>query len=185
MDRNVCIKRVFLTGYMGSGKTFVGKALADKLSWSFLDLDEIISKAESKPISEIFKENGEQFFRKLEYQEVVKMMALQNLNIIALGGGAYVQDDINELIQNDDESIVIYLKFNSEVLAERLTKEKYKRPLIAQASDLPKFIEEHLKDRTAYYEKADLIIVNESDLHQIMNQINNYLNFVNQKLSTI
>lgn len=185
MVRTGEISRVFLTGYMGSGKTFIGKVLSDKLSWQFIDLDQRISDAESQSISTIFETQGERYFRELEYQEVAKICKYNGQNIISLGGGAFVQENINNLIREDEHSIVVYLKFDALILAKRLKNEKHKRPLIAHAKDLEEFIEDHLAERSAFYERADLIIVNEEDAMQTINQISTYLNYRNQKLSTI
>ena len=185
MNRSAVIKRVFLTGYMGSGKSFIGQALSKQLSWEFIDLDQKISNAESMSISDIFKVKGEEFFRGLEFQEVTEICKRSELTIVSLGGGAFAQQNINELLCQDKQSIVIYLKFSPSILVGRLEDEKHKRPLIATETDLEKFIEEHLLKRSVFYEKADFIIVDELDANQTVNQISTYLNYCNQKLSTI
>ena len=177
MQLNDEIIRVFLTGYMGSGKSYVGKALAAKQSWGFIDLDEQISNSESKSISEIFASHGEKYFRSLELKHVMDICANESLCVIALGGGAFVQDEINQFIKDDFQSIVVYLKFSPDHLVERLENEKQDRPIIAKEKGLKKFIEDHLETRAPFYEQADIIIEDELDSNTILDLITSYLSY--------
>src|SRR5436853_6290275 len=80
------MSKVFLIGFMGSGKTFLGKQLAQLLNYEFIDLDEWIEQREKKSIAEIFSEDGEEYFRKKESQQL-KLLAEKNNAVIATGGG--------------------------------------------------------------------------------------------------
>lgn len=179
------INKIFLTGYMGSGKSFIGKALSEFLDWDFIDLDDMISSSESKSIAKIFVEEGEVYFRKLEYHGISEILEMANSKVIALGGGSFVQENCNSLIRGDENAIVVYLKYSVDILVERLESEKDKRPLIAEAEDLKAHITQHLEGRAGYYETADLIIEDESDANTISKLIHSFILYKNQSLSTI
>src|SRR5690349_11970508 len=86
---------IYLVGFMGSGKSTIGRALADEIGWTFLDLDEEIERKEGKPISEIFEEKGEPAFREIEsaiLREHLKMVDRGRPYVISLGGGAFVSE---------------------------------------------------------------------------------------------
>lgn len=150
--------RVILLGYMGSGKSTVGKKLAKTLHYEFIDLDEYIVKKEGTSINEIFKNKGEIYFRKLEHN-TLKEILIQNTNfVLALGGGTPCYGNNNQLI--NELSFSIYLKASIQELYSRLVKEKDDRPLIKniEDDDLKEFIAKHLFERSEYYEKAKQIV---------------------------
>jgi shikimate kinase len=145
--------KIFLIGYMGSGKSTAGKKLAAKLGLSFLDLDEYIEKEYDKTITEIFDTEGEERFRELEHLYLKKVMTLDNL-VISLGGGTPCFYNHMELINNN--GISIYLKMSVDALANRLANAKKKRPLIQDMSefDLKNFISANLTKREPFYLQA-------------------------------
>lgn len=185
MNHSTDIQRVFLTGYMGSGKSFIGQFLAKRLGIEYVDSDNIISRKESLTITDIFETKGEDYFRAQEYETVTKLCSEEKNAVIALGGGAFVQQKINEYLLADKKSIVVYLKFDTKHLISRLETEKEGRPLIAKQKNLDVFIDKHLNERSPWYEKAHLTIINEEDVNIVINQILTYLKYTNQKLSTI
>jgi len=153
--------KLFLTGYMGSGKSYIGKILAKELSIPFIDLDDQIVKMQGKKISEIFREKGEIFFRKLETEVLNNTLKNENSMVIALGGGTPCYGNNLELIKKDNQSKIIYLKASVNFLTERLYAEKDSRPVIShldQKGDLEDFIRKHLFERSYYYLQANQII---------------------------
>jgi shikimate kinase len=119
-------KNVFLIGFMTSGKTTIGKILANTIGWNFVDLDQEIEILENKSITEIFKQNGEDYFRYLENKILKKFINEKNL-VISLGGGAIENPENLQLILNN--GIVIYLEISALEALKRL-KFKRNRPII-------------------------------------------------------
>ena len=153
--------KIFLLGYMGSGKSFIGKQLAERIDQKFMDFDEEIEKMEKSTISEIFQKKGEIYFRKLERKMLEKMIALDEEAVISLGGGTPCYGDNMELIKASDDVKSFYLKLNVGQLTERLEKEKDHRPMISHLKDrekLEEFIRKHLFERGFYYNQSDHII---------------------------
>ncbi len=174
---------IFLTGYMGSGKSYVGKELANDLGYKFVDTDEFLCQKESMTIEQIFNFKGEQYFRNSEF-EVIKELSFNKNRVIALGGGAYVQPIIHNFITNLENVLIVYLKYDVDTLLNRLKDEKRQRPLIKNSNNLRDFIENHLASRSPFYENSNLIIDNEPDTEKIIDQIKTYLKFVNYNPST-
>lgn len=144
---------------MGSGKSSVGKILAEKLAIKSYDLDNLIENSQQKSISEIFNNQGEIYFRKIEnlvFREVIKN---EDDFVLSLGGGTPCYANNHELLQRDDVTSV-YLKTSVDTLIARLKKEKNNRPLIAHLSDeeLKDYINKHLFDRSFYYHQAKYVI---------------------------
>jgi shikimate kinase len=149
------MKKIILVGYMGSGKTAIGKILSRKLNIKALDLDEIIEKKCNASITDIFKFKGEVYFRNLEHLCFKELMANNEDMILSLGGGTPAYANNHELL-NGENTISIYLKSSIEPLFERLRNNKKKRPIIAAMSDaeLKEFIAKSLFERSFYYNKA-------------------------------
>ena len=121
---------IYLIGYMGAGKTTISKLLAKKMSLPLYDIDEEIEKEEKKSVSEIFKNDGELYFRILE-TEILKNIK-QN-SIIDCGGGLPIYNNNMRFINS--KGISIYLKASNNCLFNRLKNEKKNRPLISKKSD--------------------------------------------------
>mgnify|MGYP001812792178 FL=1 len=146
---------VVLLGYMGSGKSTVGKVLAERLRLPFTDLDEYIGSEVGMTIPEIFQERGELFFRKKEHEILVELFASGQPRVLSLGGGtpAYA-GNMDRVLKATPNSF--YLQHTIPSLVARLASEKAQRPLIAHLldSELPEFIGKHLFDRGPYYLQA-------------------------------
>jgi shikimate kinase len=110
--------KVVLVGYRGSGKTTVGKRLADRLWQKFVDIDDLIVKKAGKSIRDIFAEHGETHFRDLETEVLRDALALED-HVIALGGGSILRDENRRLIQSAGAK-VIYLRCDAEVLLQHI-----------------------------------------------------------------
>ncbi|NJW53986.1 shikimate kinase [Salinimicrobium oceani] len=172
--------KIILIGYMGSGKSVVGKALAVQKQLPFLDLDEEISRREKKSIPEIFSDAGEIYFRRKE-AEVLKELLEQEANfVLSLGGGTPCYGKNLELIKNAAHTHTVFLKTGLEELTARLIKERENRPLI-QEFDTPAllndFIRKHLFERNYYYNQSDLsLVTDDKSVPQLVTEIENYLN---------
>ena len=145
--------KIFLIGFMGCGKTTVGKKLAGKLGFNFIDLDEHIERRHGKSVSEIFETEGEEKFRALESAGLKEIIAGDN-TVIATGGGTPCFNNNMELINN--KGISVYLKMSVDSLANRLGNAKSIRPLIKGLSEeeLKNYILNKLTEREAYYLQA-------------------------------
>ena len=118
-------KNIVLIGMMGSGKSLIGKILSKKLNLEFVDIDNKIEINEKKTISDIFKINGEKYFRKIEEHISLKYLVLEN-KIISLGGGGYINPKIiKQFIKNN---ISVWLNWKDEILIKRIKINK-KRPI--------------------------------------------------------
>lgn len=151
---------VVLIGYMGCGKSTVGKQLAAILSKSFVDLDNYIEVKERNTISNIFKEKGEVYFRKIERKYLLECLGELEDSIISLGGGTPCFGDNMQIIINDTKSTSIYLRTGVATLSQRLFAERSGRPLIAHTNsieELSEFIGKHLFERNTYYSQAEYI----------------------------
>jgi shikimate kinase len=154
--------KIVLIGYMSSGKSTIGKHLADKLFLPFIDLDIYIEKKEKKSVSDIFKNKGEIYFRLIEHKYLKEILISDQKVVLSLGGGTPCYADNMNLI-NTANAISFYLQTSIKVLVDRLTKEKDDRPLIASLEDnkISEFVAKHLFERRVFYEKANFIIKTE------------------------
>ncbi len=143
---------------MGSGKTHISKILSEKINFKLIDLDKEISRRNKLTIPEIFEKKGEIYFRKLERETLEEILATEENLILSLGGGTPVYYNNMEIINTGSKSV--FLKASVMTLADRLSKQKEKRPLIAKISeeDLPEFIAKHLFERNQFYGKSQFNI---------------------------
>ena len=171
-------KSIILIGYMGCGKTVVGKCFAKRKSYDFIDLDEFIETNENTSISKLFA-RGELDFRKKERFYLEKLLS-QNLQvIISLGGGTPCYfDNINYIIQKEGFKTV-YLKTSPKILASRLFEERNYRPIIAHldtTEDLEEFIAKHLFERVPFYTMAEhQISTNNRSIEDLVDQLEKLL----------
>ena len=126
---------IALTGFMGSGKTTVGKVLADFLGCPFMDLDDLVVKKAGKSIPDIFAQDGEPAFRELEAQILRKTVAkyAESTAVLALGGGAVLSPASAALLH--EKTVCIYLRATLDTLLERLAGETAGRPLLQEIPD--------------------------------------------------
>ena len=159
---------LYLVGFMGTGKSTVGRSLADELGWCFFDLDEEIEKEQGRSIAEIFSQGGEPAFREVESQVLRKRVSYiesGNPCVMALGGGAFVQADNWQTIENN--GITVWLDCALETIHNRLGDDKT-RPLAADRSAMEKLYEARLP----FYARADFRInANCDDPAQVLRQI--------------
>jgi shikimate kinase len=157
---------IFLIGFMGSGKTTVGKILANRLHLPFVDLDLEIEKKEGISASKYFASSGEQTFRETERNILLGIITNKN-QIISTGGGAPCYSNNMEIMNR--EGVTVYLKMNREAILKRLLMLKpsslSRRLLIAEKSkaEMMHFIETSMDERENFYNRAGLTVSNESD----------------------
>ncbi len=149
------MKRVFLVGYMGVGKTTIGKLLSKELNLQFIDLDKYIESRYRKTIQDIFAEKGESKFRVIEREMLREVATFQNV-LISTGGGTPCF--YNNMDVMNQQGITVYVKASVEQLVSRLQTSKNVRPIIQNKSpnELKDFITTHLAQRDEYYSKAKL-----------------------------
>lgn len=154
------MKHIILIGFMGSGKSTMGKLLANKLNCPFVDTDHYIEKKEGRSICEIFADDGEEYFRTAETEVVKELLSKKEKRVIALGGGTPLKEENRAIISNKD-AYVIFLKVTASVAYERL-KDDTQRPLL-QVDNPKEKIENLLAIRNPIYESvADYVLLEEN-----------------------
>ena len=143
-------KNLVLTGMMGVGKSTIGKSLARKLSYNFVDIDRLIEIKEGKNINLIFQSKGESYFRKLENSISLKNLKLKNC-VISLGGGAFLDKSIRRAVKSS--SVSFWLDVNMKELIRRLKNSK-RRPLLLK-KNLSDVINKIYLERKKSYSEAD------------------------------
>lgn len=148
---------IFIVGFMGSGKTTVGRKLASRLNRYFIDLDQRIEKDEQMSIEELFEKKGESYFRRLEAQHLRDIRNIADA-VVSTGGGAPCHSD-NMAFMNET-GITLYLKLSPGQLLARLRNSKGKRPLLKNKNEkeMLEYITKKLKEREPEYEKAQYIV---------------------------
>lgn len=166
-------KRYILVGFMGAGKTFLGKQLAERLQISFLDSDKEIERQTGSTINQIFEKEGEDSFR-LKEQNFIKQLKKDQSFVLATGGGLPCYSMNMDIL--NDLGTTIYLKLDAPTLANRLMDNNQDRPLIEdnQLDHLTLFIKEKLAVREQFYNNAQVILRPEyQTLEGILETINN------------
>lgn len=150
--------KIFLIGYMGSGKSTFGPKLADAMQLPFFDLDECIEKQEGITITSFFIEKGEASFRKTEAELLRKLCSKNPSFVMSTGGGAPVHSD--NMRYMNEQGVTVYLEMTPTQLAQRLAPDYKKRPLLRhlKEEELESFIKEKLKERESFYRKAQIIL---------------------------
>jgi shikimate kinase len=148
------VRAVFLVGFMGAGKTTVGRLLAESLGWRFEDLDDRIRAREGRSIPEIFAQSGEAEFRRCELAALRELLAELRFGpptVAALGGGAFAQAKIIDLLEQSG-NLTVFLDAPLEELWRRCTSDGVERPLLRQRSEF----EQLYQKRRPYYLRAQL-----------------------------
>ncbi len=148
---------IYLLGYMGSGKSTLGKKLSTAMGYSFADLDKMIEQSENKHIPEIFEQFGEPYFRKAEQQILHKTFELKN-TVIATGGGTPCFFDNMQKINS--YGVSVFIDMPTKAIVDRVCNSKTKRPLLQNKTtdELISFVNEQLHERRIFYQQANVII---------------------------
>lgn len=170
-------KNLVLIGFMGSGKTSVGRWISQNANMAFYDTDEYIEKNQSKEIKDIFAAEGEAYFRDLETQTIRFMSKKLNDSVISVGGGLPLREENQKLLKK--LGYVVYLRAEESSLVKRL-KNDSKRPLLA-GDDMEKKIHELMQQRESIYlSVADMIVdTDEKTFAQIYNEIEDHILLTN------
>ncbi len=147
-------KNISLIGFMGSGKTTIGRILAEKTGFLFIDIDKIIEYITGKKINDLFKDHGEDQFRNLEKKTVEKLYKGNTNCVFACGGGIFETGDNIKIIRKN--SLVVFLDINTETAYERL-KDSHDRPLLKGETGMRLKISELIDKRfKIYMENSDI-----------------------------
>lgn len=163
--------RIYLIGYMGCGKSTLGRRLSQHTGLQFVDMDHYIEERNRKTIPRIFAEEGEAEFRNKERKALEELSQFNDI-IIATGGGAPCFFDNIDVMNRSGKTI--FMNIDPEILADRLLKSKTERPLIKGKSreELVAFIDETLKKRNEFYQQAHIQITQpDIDLDQLMGML--------------
>lgn len=170
---------IVLIGYMGSGKSAIGKQVAKINNLAYADLDDYIEQQEGRSIKQIFEEKGEVYFRRIESHYLKEFLTSCSNTVFSLGGGTPCFGNNMDVINNYSNVTSIYLQTSVGELSKRLFKEKEKRPLIAHIETteaLTEFIAKHLFERITYYNRAKHNIKTDSkSISEISLEINKLL----------
>ena len=160
-------KNLVLTGMMGVGKSTIGKKLAQKLKLKFIDIDLIIEKKEKRTIGEIFKDKGENYFRKIEKKTTLNILKKDGL-VVSLGGGGFINSSIKKEVLSS--SVSFWLDLDIKSLLPRLRNIK-KRPLLNQ-ENLEKNVNKIYLNRKKIYNEANFRIkCNAKNISEIVEKI--------------
>ncbi len=148
--------RIFLLGFMGSGKSHWGRLWATAHNFNFIDLDEELEKHEQKTVAEIFETRGEDYFRQKE-TILLRSLTAQSNSIVSCGGGTPCFFD--NMAWMNKNGLTIFLEASTQFILKNIKNEKDKRPLIKDKDDaeIIFFIDQKLKERQPYYSKAKII----------------------------
>ncbi|TNE74116.1 shikimate kinase [bacterium] len=155
-------KHIYLTGFMGSGKSMIGRRLSEYYHLPFLDVDSVIEERFNMPVKELFEKKGEPFFRLMETATIEYISIKNDPHIVALGGGAACSDRNQKVLHATGQ--LLYLDVSTDLLIERLIKNT-KRPLLLDENgelkpleEIKKIITEMMNKRKKWYEKADICV---------------------------
>lgn len=129
------LRRIVLTGFMGSGKSTVGPIIAARLGWRFVDVDDVIEEEAGAAIADIFARYGEADFRDREHATIAKLAAGEHV-VMALGGGAIERQDTRELLLNATGSLLIHLEVELKTTLQRCSGSEHTRPVLADQANL-------------------------------------------------
>lgn len=174
--------RIILIGFMGAGKTTLGRALSKDLGLQFIDLDAYIEMRYHKTVSQLFDEFKEEGFRKIEQRMLHEVSEIEDVIIAAGGGTPCFFDNMDYMNEKAD---TVYLKATPKVLLERLSIAKSKRPLLKDLTEkeMEQYIEEQLLRREPYYSRAKKVFIsdyleNKQQIYQSVSQFKEQLNLL-------
>lgn len=168
------MKRIILIGFMGAGKTTLGKKIAKRMNLPFIDSDREIEERHQKSIGDIFTENGESFFRTLETDYITSLKNREGF-VLATGGGMPCFGKNMELL--NELGTTFYLERSPKELANRLFNAKTRRPLIEgmEQEELLSFIEDRLSVREEYYKASNVILGRDDQTVSTIEEVANLL----------
>ena len=170
-------KNIVLVGFMGSGKTSIGRALAKKLNYLHIDTDKVIEKEKNMNISNIFDFYGENYFRELEQDIIIKIINNNIKSVISLGGGSFLNIKIRENIQK--LCISVWLNADIDIIYDRISNSKNIRPVLSKLKNKSD-LESLLNKRNLIYKEADIKIdINNLSKNSLIEKVFQDLRFNN------
>lgn len=163
--------RIYLIGFMGSGKSYTSKRLAHRLGYPYTDLDELIESRAGKSITNIFAEDGEASFRKIE-AETLRATRIFPTAVIACGGGTPCYHD--NISWMNEQGMTVFLDVPAEILEQRLKNEADHRPVLQGGKSICETIQQKLAERRSFYEQAHLHIETEDEQTDVAELISQY-----------
>lgn len=163
--------RIFLIGFMGSGKSYWGRRWASQMGLDFIDLDEIIERKSGKTVSDIFEQEGEDIFRSREAEELRLLDAADRCIISCGGGTACFHGNLDWMNQH---GTTVYLSSGPKLLFDNIMKDTLHRPLVkgVNEAEILFFVEKKLRERLPFYEKAQITLpvegLNDSSLQEVL-----------------
>ena len=153
--------KIFLVGFMGSGKTTIGRHLSGQIGFDFVDTDRFIEKQQGKTVSEIFAQHGEVTFREMERNVLLEIQKF-DYTVVATGGGMPCHNDNMDIMRSNGK--VVYLKTSPKTLSRRLLRSHKVRPLIygKTEKELQQYIVEKLNEREPFYNRAHIVVPTEN-----------------------
>ena len=163
-ESGLIAERIYLIGFMGAGKSTVGRLLAERLDWSFIDLDDAIERVEGRSIADIFEDSGEPHFRRVESEQLREASRLPN-RLVALGGGTYAHPENRAHVE--ENGLSVYLETALESIRDRIDDDSA-RPLFADSLR----VAELYRQRLPSYRMASVTVnTNGLDPKDIANRI--------------
>ena len=168
-SRHSSVSAIALVGFMGAGKTSVGQALAARLAWRFVDLDDLIQQRQGRTIAEIFEQGGEAEFRQLERQILAEVVGSPQVHgtVLSLGGGAFI-DNTNQQLLRENEIQTVFLDAPAEELYRRCAQPGVVRPLLR---DRERFHALYEQRRPAYLRAAFCIQTAGAEIAAVVDEI--------------
>jgi shikimate kinase len=136
-------RRIVLTGFMGSGKSTVGQLVAERLGWSFVDVDDVIEAEAGCAITELFRRHGEEHFRRLEHQTIARLAEGDSL-VLALGGGAIERAETRHLLLTSPGTLLVHLEVELQTTLACCAGTEHTRPILADQVNLASRYERRL-----------------------------------------
>jgi shikimate kinase len=166
--------RIYLVGYMGTGKSYLGKMLSDRMGFPYFDTDIIIEDQQKKKISQIFSEEGEDAFRLYE-KEAIRSINTEDAVVSCGGGLPCFHNNMDYMVE---DGIVIWIKSSVQDIIKRVGKDTERPLLKMDDKELTSFVKKHLKSRKQHYSKSQVKVWNRGPAIATVNRMITYLRYL-------
>ena len=159
LEKRHQIERIYITGFMGAGKSTVGPLLAALLGWRFVDIDKLVEEQQGRKVSALFETLGEPAFRLMEL-DALRTLCRQVHCVVSLGGGALETENVRSLLAKDEAARLVFLEAPLHLLLQRCKAQEgaVTRPLLHHADQDSGMIRERYEKRLTHYQKAHLTV---------------------------
>ncbi len=177
IKNNIQNNNIAIMGHMGSGKSLIGRLIAQNLNFEHIDSDRLIELITKKSINDIFSKKGENYFRNIEEKTIINLCNKKKI-ILSLGGGSILSKKVRDFLVKNNY-ITLFIDVDFEILSKRLEKSS-KRPLLKNV-DIKKKLKDLDKERRKYYLLADIILKNYDDPQKIVSKFLEEYKKINEK----